>query len=83
MEYLLLEQTLLDSNLKLLWATETVTHRGKSDIQGQAHHKLAMGDVAAALNNVLGLDLESCRIVDLLEVSSEVALMIVLPLDEA
>ena len=35
------------------------------------------------MHNVLGLDLECCWIVNLFEVSSEEALMVVLPFDEA
>ena len=42
-----------------------------------------MRHIAASLHNILWLYLESSRIVDLLRVAREVALMIVLPLDQA
>ena len=42
-----------------------------------------MGDVATALHDVLWLDLKSRWIVDLLEVTGKVALMVVLPLNQA
>ena len=41
-----------------------------------------MGSVTTALYDILRLDFEGGRVVDLLEITSEVALMIVLPLDE-
>ena len=83
MQYLLLQQALLDSNLELLGAAESIAHGREADIEGQADHELAVRDVAATLHDVLRLDLESRRIVDLLEVTGEVALMVVLPLDQA
>ena len=41
-----------------------------------------MRHVTASLHDVLWLDLESCRVVNLLEVAREVALMIVLPFEK-
>ena len=41
-----------------------------------------MRSVATALYDVLRLDFEGGRVIDLFEISSEVALMVVLPLDE-
>ena len=42
-----------------------------------------MRHIAASLHNVLWLNLKGSWIVDLLKVTCEVALMIVLPLDQA
>ena len=44
---------------------------------------MAVTHVAATLDYILWLDLKRCRIVNLLEVSRKVALVVVLPLDEA
>ena len=44
---------------------------------------MALTDVAAALNNILWLDLEGRWVIDLLEVTCEVALVVILPLDES
>ena len=80
---LLLQQALLDSNLELLRAAEAIAHGREADIEGQTDHELAVGDVAATLHDVLRLDFKRSRIVNLLEVTGEVALMVVLPLDQA
>ena len=82
MEHFLLQKTLLDSDLQLLWASESISHRGKTNVQSETHHKLAVRSVTASLDNVLRLDFEGCRVIDLLEVSSEVALVVVLPFDQ-
>lgn len=42
-----------------------------------------MRHVATSLDDVLRLDLERGRVVDLLEIASKVALMVVLPLDQS
>ena len=81
MQNLLLKQALFYTDLKLLRATETVSHGAEAYVESQTNHELALADVATTLNNVLRLDLERCRIIDLLEITREVALMIVLPLD--
>ena len=83
MKYLFLKQTLLDTALELLRAAESVTHRRKANIKCQTHHELAMRNITAALDNILRLDLEGCRIVNLFEVSCEKALMVILPFDES
>ena len=44
---------------------------------------MAVAHVAATLDYILWLDLKGSRIIDLLEVSRKVALVVVLPLDEA
>ena len=44
---------------------------------------MAVAHVAASLDYILWLDFKRSRIVNLLEVSGEVALVVVLPLDEA
>ena len=67
----------------MLWAAEAVTHCRKAHVKCQAHHELTVRYVAAALDNVLGLNLKGCWIVNLFEVSSEEALMVVLPFDKA
>jgi len=41
-----------------------------------------MTDIAATLHNILGLDLKGRWVIYLLEVPSEIALVVVLPLDE-
>ena len=79
---LLLDQTFLDSDLKLLWAAETIAHRRESYVEGKTHHELAVRDVTATLNNIIGLNLKGSRVVNLLEVAREVASMIVLPLKQ-
>ena len=69
--------------MELFWATEAIAHGRKADIKSKANHKLAVADIAATLDDILWLYFESCRVIDLLEVTSEVALVIVLPFDQA
>ena len=83
MKHLFLQQTLLNPNLKLLGAAEPVAHRRESHVESQADHELAVRHVAASLDDILRLDFKSGRIVNLLEVTREVALMIVLPFYQA
>ena len=83
MQDFLLEQGLLDPNLKLLWTTEAIAHGRKADIKSKANHELAVADIAASLDDVLWLNFESSRVIDLLEVASEVSLVVVLPFDQA
>ncbi len=42
-----------------------------------------MRDIATSLHNVLGLDLKCSWVINLLEVTCEITLMVVLPLDES
>ena len=69
--------------MELLWTTESIAHGRKTDIKSKANHELAVADIAASLDDVLWLDFESSRVIDLLEVASEVALVIVFPFDQA
>ena len=83
MQDFLLKQALFDAYLQLLRASEAISHGREAHIESQADHKLAMRDIAASLHDVLRLNLKSGRVVNLLEIASEVALVVVLPLDEA
>lgn len=82
MQHFLLQQAPLYAHLELLGALETVTHGGEANVERETDHELAVAHVAASLNDVLRLDLESGRVIDLLKVTSEVALVIVLPFDQ-
>ena len=66
----------------MLRAAEAITHSAQTDIEGQTDHELALADVTTTLHNVLGLNLKSRWVVDLLEIASEEALVVILPLDE-
>ena len=83
MQNFLLQQAFLNSNLELFWASESIAHCRQAYIQGQADHELTVGGVATTLDDILRLNFEGCWIVDLLEVTGEVALVIILPLDQA
>ena len=83
MQYLFLQQALLDSDLELFRAPKAVAHGWESDIEREADHELAVADITSALDYILDLNIECGRIINLLEVACEVPLVIVLPLDEA
>ena len=82
-EGLLREQALLDAGLKFVWALKAIAHRLEAYVEGQGDHKLAVEDEAATLDNVNRHELEGSRVVNLLEVSGEVACVVVLPFDES
>ena len=50
--YILLEQTILYSILKLFWTSKTISHGLQAHIQGQTHHELAIWHKATSLDNV-------------------------------
>ena len=83
MQYFLLQQAFLDANLELLRAPKSIAHRREANIESQTHHELAVRHITASLHNILWLDFKGSRIVNLLEITRKVALMIILPLDQA
>ena len=82
MQDFLLQETLFDTSLKLLWASKAVTHCREANIKCKTDHELAVAHVATTLDNVLWSDLEGSWVVNLLEITCEVALVVVFPLDQ-
>ena len=83
MKHILLQKSLFYSTLYLFWTSKTISHGCKTNIQSKTNHELTVGYVTASLDDIKSLYLECSWIVDLFEISSEVSLMIVLPLDES
>ena len=77
------QKALLDAILDILNIWMCIAHCIDSNIESKADHEVHVGGKAAPIDNVLLLDLECSRVVNLLEITGKVAKVIVLPLDEA
>ena len=69
--------------MQLFRAAEAISHSGKTNIEGKADGELTVGDIAASLHDIIILNFKSGWVVNLFKIAGEVALVVVLPLDEA
>ena len=80
---LAISEEALDLALSVLVLVVLVPHGVDADVEGQANGLRRVLHIAAALHDVLRGDVEGCRTVLLLEAPTEIALMVVLPLDDS